>query len=264
MTLTNKTPLNEDYKNPSLAIEKRVESIGDNLSLLTSELELHQNELYFVKRGISQKAASYYSSANPIIRENLIESIQEMEWSFVTDNVTGFCSAVYRQLEVFSNFILYDIKKCNDNINIDATTKKPVVLPNNFINSFTGWFVYDYKSKSNIFVDFSNSTDKKAFIEPFYLKTAINSGRGVLNISFPNKLNLIFGLYINKKMKHSDGNEYMLVNNGYSELTQRIKDIRDAKEHGIISKHLSSWQAKDYYDSMKVINELFQRIPDLK
>ena len=264
MALTNKTPLNEDYKNPSLAIEKRVESIGDNLSLLTSELELHQNELYFVKRGISQKSSSYYNNANSLIRQNLIESMQEMEWSFVTDNITGFCSAVYRQLEVFTNYILFDIKKCNDNINIDATTKKPVVLSSHFINSFTGWFVYDYKVKSNVFVDFNSSTDKKNYIEPYYLKTATNSGKGVLNISFPNKLNLIFGLYINKKIKHSDGNEYILVNNGYSELTQRIKDIRDAKEHGIVSKHLSSWQAKDYYESMKVLNELFQRIPDLK
>jgi hypothetical protein len=264
MALTNKTPLNEDYKNPSLAIEKRVESIGDNLSLLTSELEIHQNELYFVKRGISQKAGSYYTNANSIIRQNLIESMQEMEWSFVTDNITGFCSAVYRQLEVYTNFILFDIKKCNENINIDAITKKPVVLASHFLNSFTGWFVYDYKTKSNKFVDFTNSADKKNYIEPYYLKIAINSGNGVLNISFPNKLNLIFGLYINKKIKHSDSNEYILVNNGYSELTQRIKDIRDAKEHGIVSKHLSSWQTKDYYESMKVINELFQRIPDLK
>jgi hypothetical protein len=264
MALIYNTPLNEDYKNPSLAIEKRVESIGDNLSLLSSELELHQNELYFVKRGISQKASKYYNNANSLIRQNLIESMQEMEWSFVTDNITGFCSAVYRQLEVFTNFILFEIKKCNDNINIDAETQKPVVLPNHFINSFTGWFVYDSKAKSNVFVDFKKSKDKENYIEPYYLKTTINSGKGVLNISFPNKLNLIFGLYINKKIKHSDGIEYILVNNGYSELTQRIKDIRDAKEHGIVSKHLSSWQAKDYYESMKVLNELFQRIPDLK
>jgi hypothetical protein len=264
MALINKNLLNEDYKNSSLEIEKRVESIGDNLSLLTSELELHQNELYFVRRGISQKACGYYNKANSLIRQNLIESMQEMEWSFVTNNITGFCSAVYRQLEVFTNFILFDIKKCNENIDIDAATQKPVVLSNHFINTFSGFFVYDYKAKLNVFVDFSSSADKKKYIEPYYLKTATNGGKGVLNISFPNKLNLIFGLYINKRIKHSDSNEYILVNNGYSELTQRIKDIRDAKEHGIVSKHLSSWQTKDYYDSMKVLNELFQRISDLK
>ena len=264
MTLSNKTQLNNDYKNPSLSVEKRVESIGDNLSKLTSELELHQNELFFVKRGISQKASNYYQKAIASIRDNLIESMEEMEWCFSTDNITGFCSAVYRQLEVFTNFILFDIRRCNDNIIIDALTKKTVVLPTNFINTFTGWFVYDSKLKTSVFIDFSIDTDKKKYIEPYYLKTAINSGKGVLNISFPNKLNLIFGIYINKKLKHTDGNEYLLVNNSYSELTQRIKDIRDAKEHGIISKHLSSWQVKDYYESMKVLNELFQRIPDIK
>ena len=265
MALTNKTPLNEDYKNPSLAIEKRVESIGDNLLRLSSELELHQNELYFVKRGIIQKASLYYSDANSLIKNNLIESMQEMEWSFATHNVTGFCSAVYRQLEIFCNHILFEIKRCNDNITIDNITNKPVISGSHFINNFAGWFIYDYTSKSNKFVDFAATTsDKKKFIEPYYLKTAVNNKQGVLNISFPNKLNLIFGLYINKKIRHTDANDYILVNNGYSEITQRIKDIRDAKEHGIVSKYFSSWQAKDYYESMKIINELFQRIPDLK
>jgi hypothetical protein len=263
MTLVQKTELNEDYKNASLSLDKRVESIGENLSILSSELELHQNELYFVKRGITQKAATYYAKANSSIKNNLIESMQEMEWSFVTDNVTGFCSAVYRQLEIFTNYILFEIKKCNDNISIDPASNKPVIGADNFINKYDGWFIYDYTTKSNKFVAFINPTDKKKFIEPYYLKTATNNKQGVLNISFPNKLNLTFGLYINKKIKHSDGNEYILVNNGYSELTQRIKDIRDSKEHGIISKHFSSWQTKDYYDSMKVLNELYQRIPDL-
>jgi hypothetical protein len=221
--------------------------------------------LYFVKRGITQKALLYYRKANDSIKNNLIESMQEMEWSFVTDNVTGFCSAVYRQLEIFSNYILVEVKRCNENIKTDTVDNKlvAVVLPTHFINQFPGWFVYDSSSKSNKFVDFTNAIDKKKYIEPYYLKTAINNRKGVLNISFPNKLNLIFGIYINKENKHTDGNQYILANNGYSELTQRIKDIRDAKEHGIISKHFSSWQAKDYYDSMKLVNELFQRIPAL-
>ena len=86
-----------------------------------------------------------------------------------------------------------------------------------------------------------------------------------MNISFPNKLNLIFGLYLNKKIANPvDGKEYHLMNNGYSELTQRIKDIRDSKEHGIPSKYSASWVTKDYLEAIKVVHELYQRIPDLK
>ena len=264
MSITSKNNLNEEYKNSALSVEKRIETIGDNLSKVNSELELHQNELYLVKKGILIKAQGYYSDANVLIKENLIDTFQEMEWAFITNNLSVFCASIYRQLEIFTNHCLFEVKKCNENISIDIT-RKPIVEPNNFINLLGGWYIYDYKTKGNKFVDFTNAADKKLYIEPYYLKTSINNKKGVLNISFPNKLNLLFGLYINKKkINPLVSKEYFLMNNGYSELTIRIKDIRDAKEHGIPSKYSATWKVKDYLEAIKVVHELYQRIHDLK
>ncbi|MBK6446515.1 MAG: hypothetical protein IPG90_14320 [Bacteroidetes bacterium] len=265
MSITQKNNFNEDFKNASLSMEKRIESIGDNLLKVNSELELHQSELYLVKKGILLKAHGYYGNANILIKENLVDTFQEMEWAFVTNSLSSFCASVYRQLEIFTNHCLFEVKKCNDNVDLDATGRNPKVNSAHYINSFPGWYIYEYRTKTNKFIDFSNATDKQTFIEPYYLKTATKDRKGVLNISFPNKLNLIFGLYLNKKIANPvDGKEYHLMNNGYSELTQRIKDIRDSKEHGIPSKYSASWVTKDYLEAIKVVHELYQRIPDLK
>ena len=84
MSITQKNNFNEDFKNASLSMEKRIESIGDNLLKVNSELELHQSELYLVKKGILLKAHGYYGNANILIKENLVDTFQEMEWAFVT------------------------------------------------------------------------------------------------------------------------------------------------------------------------------------
>jgi len=127
MSLTQKNHLNEDYKNHALSIDKRIESIGDNLVKMSSEFEPFQNELYLVKKGILVKAQGFYDDANLLIKENLVETFQEMEWAFVTNNISTFCAAVYRQLEIFSNHCLFEVKKCNDNITVDPATKKAKV-----------------------------------------------------------------------------------------------------------------------------------------
>ena len=65
--------------------------------------------------------SSLTSTANVLIKENLIDTFQEMEWAFVTNNLSSFCASVYRQLEIFTNHCLFEIKKCNDNIDFDGS-----------------------------------------------------------------------------------------------------------------------------------------------
>lgn len=262
MSIIQENILNPDYKNAALTSEQKIESIGDNLSKVNSELAFHQNELYTIKKGIVKKANRYYENANAAIKDNLIEAFQDMEWAFVTYDISSFCAAIYRQLEIFSNHCLITVKRCNDNIILDASGRNYIVGPAHFINSFPGWYVWDSTTRRETFVNFTNAADKQKYIEPFYLKTSKNGGIGVLNISFPNKLNLIVGLYINKQITNS-GTSYYYINNIYSDITRKIKDIRDAREHGIVSAFLTGWTPKEFFDAFNVLHVLYQRIPDL-
>ncbi len=265
MNIIIKNNLNNDFADTSLSVEKRLVSIGNNLLKVNSELEMHQSELYLVKQGIMVKSNDYYSKAKCEIKENLVDAFQHMEWSFISNNISSFCTSVYRQLEIFTNHCLFDVKRCNENIDFDSKANKFKVNGSHFLNTFSGWYIYDSRKKANRFIDFKNSNDKQEFIEPYYFKTAKKDNKGVLNISLTNKLNLIFGLYINKKITNpKDNQDYHFMNNRYSDLTLQIKDIRDAKEHGIPSKHYEKWETQKYFEAIKLVQEIYQRVKDLK
>jgi hypothetical protein len=263
--MIHKNKLSEDYKDSSLPVEKRIESVGNNLGIVSSELELHQNQLYFIKKGIVFKAMSFYQDAHVDIRENLIEAFQEMEYAFITNDISGFCSAVYRQLEIFCNHSLFVSKKLNDNISFDSSTQKCAVQPSNGLNRLTGSFVWDSSLKNKKFIDFSVSADKQKYFSAYYLQTVAKSGKCELKITFANKLNLLYGFHIHKAESNPKDKSvvYYFYNNNFM-LTSKVKDIRDAKEHGIKSTHLSNWTTKDYFESFKVLNDLYHKIPDLK
>lgn len=260
-----KNKLSEDYKNSSLSVEQRIESVGDNLVRVNSELALHQNQLYYIKKGIVEKAMAYYQDAKPDIREKLVEAFQEMEYGFVTNDVVGFCSAVYQQLEIISNYTLFDALKLNENIVCDTIARKCSFQPNHTLNRLTGLYVWDKPSKDKKFIDLNVADDRAKYFSEFYLKTGIKDGKCELRIYFGNKLNLLYGFYIHKhETNPSDkSTAYYFYNNNF-QITSKVKDIRDAKEHGLPSTPLANWAVKDYFEAFKVLSDLYQRIPELK
>lgn len=263
--MIHKNNLSEDYKNSALTVEQRIESVGDNLVKVNSELELHQNQLYYIKKGIVQKAMAYYQDAKPAIKENLIEAFQEMEYAFVTNEVSAFCSAVYRQMEVICNHVLFVSRNLNDNILFDAVARKCAVQPNHGLNALSGSFVWETNRGGKSFINFAVPAEKEQYFSRFYLQTVSKSGTCQLRISFANKLNLIYGFYIHKPETNPNDNSvvYYFYNNNFV-ITNKVKEIRDAKEHGLQSNYLSGWTAKDYFEALKVLHDLYQKIPDLK
>jgi len=263
--MIHKNELSEDYKNSSLSVEQRIESVGNNLSKINSELELHQSEIYFIKKGIVLKALNFYQDANAAIKETLVEAFQEMEFAFITNDVRTFCSAVHRQLETFCNYTLFVSRKLNDNISFDANTKKCSVQPVHGLNSLTGSYVWDSRTKGKMFIDFSVAGEKEKYFSAYYLQTLSKSGVCELKITFANKMNLLYGFYMHKQETNPNDKTatYYFYNNNFK-LTTKVKDIRDEKEHGIKSTHLVGWITKDYFEAFKVLSDLYHKIPDLK
>ncbi len=247
-----------------LTADKKIEILAENLASVSSEIELHQNELYFIKKGIILKSNAYYKDANPKIKADLIIAFREMEWALVVADVTAFCNAIYRQLEIFSNYVLFDHLKFNDNLVLSGT--KFIAGPNHFLNKLNGCFINE--SRSEKFIDFSIAADK-AYMDRYYLgaESRKENGKqvGYLRINFANKMNLLYGIFFNSEIENkADGKKYKYLYNHSFKLTNILKDIRDAREHGLQSKHLINWEARHYFDSIKLVHDIYFGIKDLR